>query len=91
MQSVKNDFRLLVECQYKSRIYFLAEFNDMFNNILSDSTLKKHLNNPKTICPRFDKLYYVFFDIVKHPKINQYFSWQDQLNKKITIFDLNLN
>lgn len=86
-QSIKNDFRLLVECEYPSISHFLADFNTYFG-CLSLEKLKKHLDNPDNISKNYDKMYLTFFDIIKNPKNKQYF-YVDCEN--FLIFEKNLN
>ena len=90
-QSIKNDFRLLVECEYPTRAHFLAEFNSVFKNELNDELLKKHLEQPDMISEKYDKLYLVFFDVIKHPKCKQQFFLDNDKIKNFFIFESVLN
>lgn len=90
-QTIRDDFRLLVECEYPSRAHFLTEFNSVFKNKLSDELLKQHLEQPATISEQYNNLYLVFFDIIKHPRIKQYFFTENKKIKNCFIFETILN
>lgn len=87
MQCIRQDFRLLVECEYPSIPHFLADFNIYFN-VLTLEKLKIHLDDPASISKNYEKMYFIFFDIIKNPRNKQYF-YVDCEN--FHIFEKNLN
>lgn len=74
MEMIRKNIKLLIESYSDEVVFFIIDFNKIFNNRLNKKILEKHLKNPDSIDENWIKMYNCFFEMDDRRKRQLFFN-----------------